>query len=212
MASIDDQLKMVAQLFADQAKIPMTCNCGAPFKIQLIGLTEETDFSCPTCGATGRLSEEQIEDYREELVEMLHEQYDSVDRELPDDAALDFYFAHGRFPEHDEHMARTAYPVPLVGESFYQSAIAGCGEGEAVVLWHEPDNPFDERAIAAVCHGDTIGYVGRESWLTEALLDEEQGCTARIKRIAKSNGPDRGVVLEVVMGGDPIRERDYQGG
>jgi len=102
-----------------------------------------------------------------------------------------------------------AYTVGLVGERNYQAAIAAVGEGEAVVLLHEPDNPYDARAIAAVCHGDTIGYLPREGWLTDALLEEEKGAKATIRRLTRGAKGLTGVTLEVTLGGAPIAERDY---
>lgn len=101
------------------------------------------------------------------------------------------------------------YSIGLVGERNYQHAIAALGEGEAVTLLHEPDNPYDERAIAAACHGDTIGYLPRDSWLTDALLDEGKGVTARIKRLNRGEAGVVGVVVEVRLDGSPIRERSY---
>ncbi len=101
------------------------------------------------------------------------------------------------------------YSIGLVGERNYQAQIAAVGEGEAVVLLHEPDNPYDERAIAATCHGDTIGYVPRDSWLTAALLDEEKGYSATIKRLQHGSEAITGVTLEVRLDGKPIGEREF---
>ncbi|WP_370189290.1 HIRAN domain-containing protein [Qipengyuania sp.] len=105
--------------------------------------------------------------------------------------------------------AKTPYAVGLAGERSYQAQIAAVGVGEAVVLVHEPDNPYDERAIAATCHGDTIGYVPRDSWLTAALLDEVKGCSATIKRLQRGSEGITGVTLQVRLDGKPIGERDY---
>lgn len=102
------------------------------------------------------------------------------------------------------------YSVPLVGVSQYQHAIAAVGEGEAVQLLREPDNPHDEEAIAAVCHGDTIGYVGRGSWLRRAIIDEGKGCCARILSVHR--GLDAvGVSLSVQLSDNLVGERDYEG-
>lgn len=106
--------------------------------------------------------------------------------------------------------ASKSYSVALVGVSQYQNAIAACGQGEAVLLLHEPDNPHDDDAVAAVCHGDTIGYIGRGSWLRRALLDESKGCRARIQSI--NRGLDNmGVSLSIELAGQPIGERAYSG-
>lgn len=102
-----------------------------------------------------------------------------------------------------------AYSIGLVGEKSYQAQIAAIGEGEAVVLVHEPDNPYDERAIAATCHGDTIGYLPRDCWLTAALLDEVKGCSAKVKRLPRGAEGITGVTLEVRLDGRPIGEREF---
>lgn len=100
------------------------------------------------------------------------------------------------------------YSVPLVGVSQYQHAIAAVGEGEAVQLLREPDNPHDEEAIAAVCHGDTIGYIGRDSWLRRAIIDEGRGCRAQILSVHR--GLDAvGVSLSVQLTNEAIGERNY---
>lgn len=103
------------------------------------------------------------------------------------------------------------YRVGLVGEHSYQDAIAAIGEGEAVVLVHEPDNPYDERAIAAVCHGDTIGYLARDSWLADALLDEGKGASATVARLSRGAKGLTGVTLAVRLNGAPIGERGFVG-
>lgn len=102
-----------------------------------------------------------------------------------------------------------AYPVAIVGERNYQDAIAAIGEGEDVVLFHEPDNPYDDRAIAVVCHGDTIGYLARDSWLHAALLAESKPLSARVHRINRGDDGQIGVTLEVSLAGEPLRERRY---
>lgn len=107
-----------------------------------------------------------------------------------------------------------AYTVGLVGERNYQDAVRSCREGEAVKLLHEPDNPYDDGAIAAVSiRGETLGYVPRDCWLRDALLAEGKGCTATIDYIG-SDPDDRkrtlGVRLAVKLTGTPIGERGYR--
>lgn len=103
-----------------------------------------------------------------------------------------------------------AYPIGLAGESNYQSAIAKLRHGDPVQLMFEPDNPFDEGAIAAVDrHGNTIGYLPRDSWARRALVKERKGCTAKVISLRKSNGGHRGVVIEVVLEGDRPQVRRY---
>lgn len=102
------------------------------------------------------------------------------------------------------------YPVGIVGESNYQDAIEFLRTGEIVKLWHEPGNPFDSRAIAvAASDGDTIGYIPRDFWLREALLDEGKPVIARVMRLAK--GPKAiGVTIEVALAGVPLGKRPFK--
>lgn len=117
------------------------------------------------------------------------------------------------YPATFRYLSRMAslrtYSIGLVGERSYQPQIVAIGEGEAVVLYSEPDNPHDDRAIAASCHGDTIGYVPRDSWLTDALIDEGQGCIAKVSRLTRGPKGLMGVTLEVRLEGDPIDERAF---
>lgn len=101
------------------------------------------------------------------------------------------------------------YPVGIVGERSYQDAIARLNEGQQVMLWREPGNPYDDRAIAvAMSNGATIGYLPRDHWLRDALLDEGKPFTAWVLRLAKE-GVATGVVIEVVLSGKPIGERAF---
>lgn len=104
------------------------------------------------------------------------------------------------------------YPVGIVGEKNYQAAIRKLREGDQVTLWHEPDNPYDERAIAvATATGATIGYIGKDSWLRDVLLEEAKPCTAGVLRLA--SGPKgTGVTIEVTLAGQPVRERPFKPG
>lgn len=102
------------------------------------------------------------------------------------------------------------YPVGIVGERSYQDAICRLSEGQQVVLWHEPGNPYDDRAVAvATVQGATIGYLGRDAWLRDVLLDEGKPCTAWVLRLNKE-GKATGVVIEVVLSGKPIGRRDFR--
>jgi hypothetical protein len=102
------------------------------------------------------------------------------------------------------------YPVGIVGEKSYQREIARLREGQQVMLWHEPGNPYDDRAVAvAMMDGSTIGYLARDHWLRDVLLDEDKPFTAWVLRLAKE-GSATGVVLEVTLEGKPLRERDFR--
>lgn len=101
------------------------------------------------------------------------------------------------------------YPVGVVGERSYQDAISRLREGQQVMLWHEPGNPYDDRAVAvATVQGSTIGYLGRDAWLRDVLLDDGKPCTAWVLRLNKE-GAATGVVLEVVLSGKPIGKRQF---
>jgi hypothetical protein len=102
------------------------------------------------------------------------------------------------------------YPVGIVGERSYQDAISRLSEGQQVTLWHEPGNPYDDRAVAvAMTNGATIGYLARDAWLRDVLLDEGKPCTAWVLRLNKE-GKATGVVIEVVLSGKPIGKRDFK--
>lgn len=91
------------------------------------------------------------------------------------------------------------YRVGIVGESRRQSAIRRAKAGEAVRLVHEEGNPHDARAIQVLSRrGEQLGYLPRDGWLTEVLLDQRQAVRATIASIARPAGvPHLAVVLEV---------------
>lgn len=94
------------------------------------------------------------------------------------------------------------YSVGLVGEASYQAAIADLKPGEHIDLVPEPSNPHDPRAIAARDgEGRPIGYLPRDHWLTEALLDQAKSCTTIVERIEGGDDgrPSLGVVLQVEL-------------
>lgn len=102
-----------------------------------------------------------------------------------------------------------SYPVPLVGEQHRQAAIASCGVGEAVQLLHEPDNPYDSDAIVAICHGDRIGYVPRDSWVKRAVFKDRKALRAQIKSLNRGERSLVGVVIEVSVTTGPIATVEY---
>ncbi|SNS53770.1 HIRAN domain-containing protein [Sphingomonas laterariae] len=102
------------------------------------------------------------------------------------------------------------YPVGIVGERNYQSAIKRCRQGERVYICHEPDNPYDDLALKVETGGgQTIGYIARTSWLRDAIHEEGRGCTATILSIAAGDAGALGVVLNVALSDDDVRERSY---
>lgn len=96
-----------------------------------------------------------------------------------------------------------AYPVGIVGESKYQPAIKRCHEGERVNLVLESGNPHDEKAIAVVSsRGETIGYIGRDSFVRSAVHTQGKWPTASIKSISAGAKGQLGVVINVDLEGD----------
>ncbi|AOH85747.1 hypothetical protein AWL63_19145 [Sphingomonas panacis] len=83
--------------------------------------------------------------------------------------------------------ART-YHVSIVGEASYQRAIEACREGERVMLFAEIGNPYDADAVVVKCSRNaTIGYLGRDNWLRDALLHEGQGCSTTIGTLKRGD-------------------------
>lgn len=101
------------------------------------------------------------------------------------------------------------YSIALVGTSHRQQAIDDASEGQAVNFLHEPGNPYDDRAIAVTGpSGAMLGYVPKDSWLKDALLDEEKGCRATIADIK----PPAGVILRIHLDGPRIGTREFEAG
>ena len=102
------------------------------------------------------------------------------------------------------------YQLGVVGEANYQPAIRRCSVGQCVHIVHEPDNPYDDLALAVVTEsGDTIGYVPRDCWLQGALHDEGKGCDATIKSIGSGDSGKLGVVLDVCLNSKGVAERGF---
>lgn len=103
-----------------------------------------------------------------------------------------------------------SYPEGIVGESFYQDAIARCRAGDVVKLCLEPDNPHDPLAIAVrTMSGEKIGHIARTSWLRDAIHRDGQGVSAFILSMHGDPGM-RGVVLRVSLDGTPLEKQPYR--
>lgn len=99
-----------------------------------------------------------------------------------------------------------SYYVGLAGESKYQRAVKALGEGDAVDLVAEPENKFDPRAIRVdSSDGETVGYIPRDSWLTQAIIDQGVDCFAVVKEVTGER--KRGVVITVWLGDDAAAAR-----
>lgn len=102
------------------------------------------------------------------------------------------------------------YPVGIVGEANYQTAIMQCHEGERVFICHEQDNPYDTLALRVERRNrEVIGYIPRSHWLRKAIHDEGRGCTATIKSINLGDEGKTGIVLDVGLCDDEIMIRHY---
>ena len=103
------------------------------------------------------------------------------------------------------------YPVQVVGESNYQSAVRTLRAGQPMRLVHEPNNPYDQRAVSVrTTRGKIVGYLPRGSWVTEVLLDQELPVDASVLEVSSGQAGQRGVVLHVVVGaGDGVEVRGY---
>jgi|GEM_PF-3058115 len=102
------------------------------------------------------------------------------------------------------------YPVGIVGEASYQPVIRRCSSGQRVHIVHEPDNPYDEEALAVVTEdGHTLGYIARDCWLQDAIHEQGRGCEATIKEISAASGGKLGVVLNVTLCGRGVPTRAF---
>lgn len=93
------------------------------------------------------------------------------------------------------------YTVHVVGESRYQDAVRRCRQGDRVILKREPENPYDENAVAVLReNGEQIGYLSRDhaEWVAD-VMDKGKEVKARISRITGGtrDKPTRGVVIDV---------------
>lgn len=102
------------------------------------------------------------------------------------------------------------YPVGLVGESFYQGSIKFCRVGDPVTLLREPRNKHDPKAIAVVDkRWRTLGYIPRNCFVHDVVHEQGMGCAAEILNLhTNEQGPgDIGVVIDVTIAAEPLRER-----
>ena len=110
-------------------------------------------------------------------------------------------------------MAKKAYPVSLVGEQHYQAAIGQLRQGDRVTVWHEPDNPYDDLALAVTDGaGRTIGYVPKDCFLQRAVHEEGQGCRATVGFLGRGDKGFTHVSLDAELCDEPIEERKYRRG
>jgi HIRAN domain len=169
-----------------QVSAPVSCDCGHQYAVPAVRLLSDRKVTCPSCGQVDPIDDDTVQRIAQELADMA---------------------------KPAEHRARASkkYRVNIVGESNYQNSISACGTGEGVTLFHEPDNPYDERAIAVVSAlGETIGYIARDTFVQEALIDEGKGYEAEIASIASGGKGLLGVILSLSLKGEPMGERAFK--
>jgi hypothetical protein len=109
-------------------------------------------------------------------------------------------------------MATKTYPVPLVGEQHYQDAVELLELGEEVFVRHQPHNPYDAMALAAVdAAGDVIGYVPKDCFLRGAVFEQGKACSATVRSLEDD---ERGhgfihVYLDIELCDGPIDTCEY---
>lgn len=82
-----------------------------------------------------------------------------------------------------------------------QELISKLRAGDSLLLKREPDNPYDENAIAFQNkRGEKLGYVSKKiaSWMAD-LLDNDTNISATVESVTGGNGYNRGVniLLEI---------------
>lgn len=88
----------------------------------------------------------------------------------------------------------------VAGVSYRQDAIRQCDVGDEVDFEHDEANPYDPRAIAVHVGKKHIGFLPRDGWLTDFLLDQGGWATGHIASISGSPTGDLGVVLSIQKG------------
>ena len=100
------------------------------------------------------------------------------------------------------------YSISVVGESFddRQRTISKCRAGAKAFLVREPENKYDENAIAVYTEvgifksRKQIGYIGRDNaeWMAE-IIDGDGDIQATIEKIigGEEDKPSLGVILKI---------------
>ena len=102
------------------------------------------------------------------------------------------------------------FPVSLVGEQHYRTAVAGIGVGDEVRIWHEAGNPYDALALAVTnTHGQTLGYLPKDCFLRRAVHQEGKGCSRKVLQLHQGERGFTQVTIEVQLGGEPVHQRDF---
>lgn len=92
------------------------------------------------------------------------------------------------------------YSVRVAGVSYRQDAIRSCKVGDRVDFEADEANPHDPRAIAVYVEKRQIGFLPKDGWLTDYLLDQGGWAEGWISGIGESGSGDLGVTLAVKKG------------
>lgn len=96
-----------------------------------------------------------------------------------------------------------SYTIGLAGELNYQTNIKRARIGDAAALRLEPDNPHDSRAVAVENRtGETIGYLPRDSFVHELVVDRGQPVAVHIASIGEADNGKLGVQITVEKSSD----------
>lgn len=87
----------------------------------------------------------------------------------------------------------------LVGVSKYQPAIATARVGDPVYLVCQPGNVHDPRAVVAIHRGRAIGYVGRDTELSEAVIRAQTAVQACISSLPQATPAITAVVVNFCL-------------
>jgi len=97
---------------------------------------------------------------------------------------------------HNVRSAHSLRSIGIVGESYFQDAIARCVIGQSVALITEPGNPINPCAIMVWNdEGHQIGYLPLGSWVAGAMPPRGATLYARITSI-HGEPPKRTVILD----------------
>ena len=81
-----------------KAEQPIKCDCGHTYKVSVIGLTEETKLTCPSCNESYCLDWKVVEKIEEDFVEMVDDAFTTAGIDVPDYAIIKFMRMHNRLP------------------------------------------------------------------------------------------------------------------
>lgn len=101
--------------------------------------------------------------------------------------------------EHQSVVERS-YSVRVSGVSYRQDAIRLCNVGDEVDFEHDEANQYDSRAIAVYVDKRQIGFLPKDGWLTDFLLDQGGWAEGHIASIGGVPSGDLGVVLSITKG------------